>query len=68
MPKIYTHLAQERAVVMTMQDDQYSVRAIVNRLGSAPRQSGRRPPRPDQGHAEHHIRPPAVEDRLIPGD
>lgn len=37
MPRIYTHLTtQERAVVMTMRDDQCSVRAIAKRLGNAP--------------------------------
>ncbi|MEX5748748.1 helix-turn-helix domain-containing protein [Massilia sp. X63] len=37
MPKIYTHLTtQERAVLMTMRDDQCSVRAIAKRLGRAP--------------------------------
>lgn len=37
MPKIYTHLTtQERAVVMTMRDDQCSIRAIAKRLGRAP--------------------------------
>src|SRR3954469_5542255 len=37
MPKIYTHLTtQERAVLMTMRDDQCSIRAIAQRLGRAP--------------------------------
>jgi IS30 family transposase len=37
MPKIYTHLTtQERAVMMTMRDDQCSIRAIPKRLGRAP--------------------------------
>jgi IS30 family transposase len=37
MPKIYTHLTtQERAVVMTMRDDQCSIRSIATRLGRAP--------------------------------
>lgn len=37
MPKIYTHLTtQERAVVMTMRDDQCSIRSIARRLGRAP--------------------------------
>jgi IS30 family transposase len=37
MPRIYTHLTtQERAVVMTMRDDQCSIRSIAKRLGRAP--------------------------------
>jgi IS30 family transposase len=37
MPKIYTDLTtQERAVVMTMRDDQCSIRAIAKPLGRAP--------------------------------
>jgi IS30 family transposase len=37
MPKIYTHLTiQERAVVMTMRDDQCSIRSIAKRLCRAP--------------------------------
>jgi IS30 family transposase len=37
MPKIYTHLTtQERAVLMTMRDDQCSIRAIAKRLARAP--------------------------------
>lgn len=37
MPKIYTHLTtQERAVVMTMRDDQCSIRPIAKCLGRAP--------------------------------
>jgi len=37
MPRIYTHLTtQERAVVMTMRDDQCSIRSIAERLGRAP--------------------------------
>lgn len=37
MPKIYTHLTtQERAVLMTMRDDQCSIRSIAKRLGRAP--------------------------------
>src|SRR5438094_4031383 len=37
MPKIYIHLTtQERAVVMTMRDDQCSIRSIAKRLGRAP--------------------------------
>jgi transposase, IS30 family len=37
MPKIYTHLTtQERAVVMTMRDDQCSIRSIARGLGRAP--------------------------------
>ena len=37
MPKVYPHLTtQERAVVMTMRDDQCSIRAIAKRLGRAP--------------------------------
>jgi transposase, IS30 family len=37
MSKIYTHLTtQERAVVMTMRDDQCSIRSIAKRLGRAP--------------------------------
>jgi hypothetical protein len=31
MPRIYTHLTtQERAVVMTMRDDQWSIRSMLN--------------------------------------
>ena len=37
MPRIYFHLTtQERAVVMTMRDDQCSVRTIAKRLGRSP--------------------------------
>ena len=37
MPRIYTHLTtQERAVVMTMRDDQCSIRSIAKRLCRAP--------------------------------
>jgi hypothetical protein len=37
MQRIYTHLnAQERAIVMTMRDDQCSIRIIAKRLGRAP--------------------------------
>lgn len=37
MPRIYCHLTtQERAVVMTMRDDQCSVRTIAKRLGRSP--------------------------------
>jgi IS30 family transposase len=37
MPRIYTHLTtQERAVVMTMRDDQCSIRSIAARLGRSP--------------------------------
>ena len=37
MPKIYTHLTtKERAVVMTMRDDQCSTRSIAKRLERAP--------------------------------
>src|SRR4051812_39979772 len=51
MPKIYTHLTtQERAVVMTMRDDQCSIRSIAKRLGRAPSSISRelrRAPGPD---------------------
>src|SRR5476651_2546788 len=42
MPRNYTHLTtQERAVVMTMLDDQCSIRSIAKRLGRAPSSIGR---------------------------
>lgn len=37
MSRIYTHLTtQERAVVITMRDDQCNIRSIAKRLGRAP--------------------------------
>lgn len=37
MPKIYTHLTtQERAVLMTMRDDQCGIRSMAKRLGRVP--------------------------------
>lgn len=53
MQKIFTHLTtQERAPVMTMRDDQCSIRSIAKRLGRAPSSISRELHRAPGGNAD----------------